>query len=188
MPINRPPDDRMPGIRPRATLGRRLDVMSRAAFPLVCTLLAMLLAMAPFGFAGQAMLLPAIALPCVFFWSLFRPAAMPPPAVFVVGLFLDLLGYLPIGCGVLTLLVLHGFTVRWRRSLFRLGFGFVWIAYAGMAAGAAALLWTLASLLTFRLLPPGPAVFVFVLTVALYPAIAILFTAAHRSIADPEQA
>jgi rod shape-determining protein MreD len=188
MPIERPPEGRLPGIRPRPTLGRRLDAMSRAAFPFSCTVLLMLLAMAPFGFAGQAMLLPAITLPCVFFWSLFRPAAMPPPAVFLIGLFLDLLGYLPVGAGVLTLLVLHGFTVRWRRVLARQGFLVVWIGFAVMAAGAAALLWALASVLAFRLLPPGPAVFLFVLTVALYPTVAILFTAAHRSVADPGQA
>jgi rod shape-determining protein MreD len=188
MPIERPPEGRLPGIRPRPTLGRRLDAMSRAAFPFACTLLLMLLAMAPFGFAGQAMLLPAIALPCVFFWSLFRPAAMPPPAVFLIGLFLDLLGYLPVGSGVLTLLVLHGFTVRWRRVLAKQGFAVVWIGFAVMAAGCAALLWVLASLLTFRLLPVGPAVFLFVLSIAVYPTIAILFTGAHRSIADPERA
>jgi rod shape-determining protein MreD len=188
MAIERLPEGRTPGIRPRPTLGRRLDAMSRAAFPFACTLLLMLLAMAPFGFAGQAMLLPAITLPCVFFWSLFRPAAMPPPAVFLIGLLLDLLGYLPVGTGVLTLLVLHGLTVRWRRSLARQGFAVVWISYAIMAVGAAALFWALASVLTFRLLPAGPAVFLFVLTIAVYPTVAILFTAAHRSIADPERA
>jgi len=188
MAIERPPEGRMPGIRPRQTLGRRLDATARAAFPFACTVLLMLLSMAPFGFASQAMLLPALTLPSVFFWSLFRPAAMPPPAVFVIGLLLDLLGYLPVGSGVLTLLVLHGFTVRWRRTLARQGFAVVWISFAALAAGAAALLWALASLLTFRLLPPAPAVFLLVLTVAVYPAIAILFTLAHRSVANPERA
>jgi rod shape-determining protein MreD len=188
MAIEQPPEHRTPGIRPRPTLGRQLDAVSRAAFPVVCTVLLMLLAMAPFGFADQAMLLPAITLPCVFFWSLFRPAAMSPPAVFLIGLLLDLLGYLPIGAGVLTLLVLHGFTVRWRRTLARQNFTVVWIAFAGLAAGAAGLLWTLASLLTFRLLPPGPVVFLCVLTTAIYPTVAILFTGAHRSIADPDRA
>jgi rod shape-determining protein MreD len=188
MPIERPPEGRLPGIRPRPTLGRRLDAMSRAAFPFACTLLLMLLSMAPFGFAGQAMLLPALTLPCVFFWSLFRPAAMPPPAVFLIGLVLDLLGYLPVGAGVLTLLVLHGFTLRWRRVLARQGFAVVWISFALMAAGATAILWALASILAFRLLPPAPIAFLFVLTIAVYPIVAILFTAAHRSIADPERA
>ena len=38
-------------------------------------------------------------LACVYFWSLFRPAAMPPPVVFLIGVLLDLLGYLPLGVG-----------------------------------------------------------------------------------------
>jgi len=187
-PIRRPPGERMPGIRPRPTLARRLDALARAAFPGVCTLLLMLLAIAPFGFADQSMLLPAITLPSVFFWSLFRPTSMPPPTVFAIGLLMDLLGYLPIGVGVLTLLILHSFAIRWRRVLARQSFALVWIAFAGMAAASAALLWTLSSALSFRLMPPGPALFLAVLATAFYPAVASLFTLAHRSIADPEQA
>ncbi len=59
----------------------------------------MLLTETPFGFADQAALLPAVTLACVYFWSLFRPAAMPPPVVFLIGLLFDLLGYLPLGVG-----------------------------------------------------------------------------------------
>ena len=39
--------DQTPGIRPRATLGRRLDIAARHAFPAGCTVLLMLLAEAP---------------------------------------------------------------------------------------------------------------------------------------------
>src|SRR6478752_5999109 len=62
-------------MRPRQTLGRQLDVAARHAFPAVSTVVLMLLAEAPFGFANQTALLPAITLACVFFWSLVRPAA-----------------------------------------------------------------------------------------------------------------
>ena len=106
---------------------------------------------------------------------------MPPPAVFLIGLFLDLLGYLPIGAGVLTLLVLHGFAVRWRRFLTRAGLrgGLDRLCRHGRRCGGAVLgCWH--RVLTFRLLPSGPAVFQFVLTIAVYPALAILFTGAHR--------
>ena len=44
----------------------------------------MILSLAPFGVPGQAALLPAVALTCVWFWSLYRPAAMPPPMVAVL--------------------------------------------------------------------------------------------------------
>jgi rod shape-determining protein MreD len=180
--------DQTPGIRPRATLGRRLDIAARAAFPAGCTVVLMLLTGAPLGIADQAALLPTITLACVYFWSLHRPAAMPPPVVFVVGLLFDLLGYLPLGVGVLTLLIVHGVALRWRSVLTLQGFLPGWLAFAGVAVGAALLGWALTALLSFRLLSVGPALFQAVLTFALYPALAVVFVRADRTIADPERA
>jgi rod shape-determining protein MreD len=180
--------DQIPGIRPRATFGRRLDIAARHAFPASCTLMLMLLTLTPVGIADQAVLLPAVTVACVYFWSLFRPAAMPPAVVFAIGLMLDLLGYLPIGVGVLTLLIVHGLALRWRRMLTSQGFIAVWLAFGGFAAGAAMIDWVLTAVISFRLLPLGPAVFQAVLTTALYPALAILFIRAHRTVADPERA
>ncbi len=179
---------RTPGIRPRPTLWRQLDAASRAAFPAAFTALLLLLLAAPLRLPGQAQLQPAAALACVFFWSLFRPASMPPPAVFALGLLSDLLGLEPPGINVLTLLITYGLAVRWRRVLAQQGFLLVWLAFVAVAAGAAALEWLLTSLLTFRLLPGGAALFQFALTAGLYPVMATLFTRAHRGLANPEQA
>jgi rod shape-determining protein MreD len=151
-------------------------------------MLLMLLVLTPVGIADQAMLLPAVTFSCVYFWSLFRPAAMPPPVVFAIGVLFDLLGYLPIGVGVLTLLIVHGVALSWRPVLTRLGFLPVWLAFGAIAIGASALDWALTALISFRLLPLAPAVFEAVLTTALYPALAVLFIRAHRTVADPERA
>jgi rod shape-determining protein MreD len=179
-------DDKRPGIRPRPSLGRQLDIIARHSFPATSTVLLMLLCSLPFGISGQAALLPATTLAAVYFWSLFRPAALPPPIVFAIGLLLDLLGYLPIGAGVLTLLLLHGFARRARRSLTQAGFIAVWLAFLAAAACATALIWSLTSLLALHPMPPGPTLFLAVLAGALYPAIAALLTTAHRTIANPE--
>ncbi len=180
--------DQLPGIRPRATLGRRLDIAARCSFPATCAILLMLLTQMPLGIPNQFALLPAVTLACVYFWSLFRPAAMPPPVVFAIGLLFDLLSYLPIGVGVLTLLVVHGLALRWRRWLTSQGFMSVWLAFAGFAIGAAVLSWFLTAGLSVRFLPVAPALFQAVLTTALYPGLAVLFIQAHRTIADPERA
>ena len=182
-----PRDEQLPGIRPRPSLGRRLDIMSRHSFPATSTVLLMLLCGLPLGITDQAELLPSVTLAAVFFWSLFRPISLPPAIVFAIGLLLDLLGYLPIGCGVLTLLVVHGLARRWRRTLTQQGFVLVWLAFACVGTGAAALIWTLTSLLSLRLMPIGPALFQATLTGALYPALAILLIRAHRTIANPER-
>jgi rod shape-determining protein MreD len=180
--------DRRPGIRPRATLGRRLDIAARGSFPACTTVLLMLLSQAPLGITEQAALLPAIALCCVWFWSLFRPRALPPPVVFVIGLMMDLLGCLPLGVGVFTLLAVQGVALALRRSLSHRGFISIWVTFTGVATAASLAIWLLVMLLTFRLLSPGPAVFMAVLTVALFPVLAVPFAAAHRSVANPDQA
>lgn len=180
--------DERPGIRPRQSWGRRLDIAARHAFPVSSTILLMLVSQAPFGIMDQAVLLPSFTLICIWFWSVFRPAGMPPPAVFLVGLLLDLLGYYPLGVGVLTALAVHGVAMRARRRLARQSFVVVWLMFAAVAIPSAALGWALTTILTFRLMPAGPAVFQAVLSSALYPALAIPLAAAHRSIADPERA
>ncbi len=180
--------DKTPGIRPRPTLWRQLDAASRAAFPAACTALFLLVLSFPLGVPGQAEWQPAAALACVFFWSLFRPTSMPPAVVFAIGLLADLLGLSPIGASVLVLLIVHGFAVRWRRVLVRQGFLIVWLAFVGVAAGAALLQWALVCALTVRLFSPSPALFQFALTCGLYPVLAMLFTRAHRGLANPDQA
>ncbi|HEY1934843.1 MAG TPA: rod shape-determining protein MreD [Acetobacteraceae bacterium] len=181
-------DEQRPGVRPRRTLGRRLDIAARYAFPTTCTMLLMLLTRAPLGLSGQAVLLPAVALSSVWFWSVFRPTGMPPPAVFLIGVLYDLLGWQPIGTGVLVLLLLHGAALRARRPLATGGFLLIWLGFAAAATAAAALEWALTCLLTWRLLPPAPAIFQAVLSASIYPALAIVFARAHRSVANPERA
>ncbi|MBC7634329.1 MAG: rod shape-determining protein MreD [Acetobacteraceae bacterium] len=180
--------DRLPGIRPRPSIGRKLDIAARRSFPTVVTGLLLVLAAAPLGIGGQPQTQLAIALASVFFWTLVRPASMPPLAVFLLGLLLDLLSYAPLGVGVVILLVLHGFTLAGRRVLGRAGFMLAWIAFALLALGAVALQWGLTALLTLRLLPVAPAILAAILAVGLYPLLAVPLARAHRTLAETDQA
>ena len=180
--------DRRPGIRPRQSLGRRLDIAARYSFPMLVTVLLILLTQAPLDIPGQAALLPAMTLCCVWFWSVSRPDAMPPPLVFMIGVFMDLLGYLPLGTGVFTLLVVHGIAVKLRRGLARRGFAWSWVLFGIVATGASALIWLLSMLLTLRLLSPFPVLFIATLAIALFPVLAVPFAAAHRTVANPDHA
>ncbi len=179
---------RTPGIRPRPTLWRQLDSASRASFPAACTALLLVVLAAPLGLPGQAELQPAAALACVFFWSVFRPASMPAAVVFALGLLSDLLGLGQLGVGVLTLLFTHGLAWRFRRALAGRGFLLVWLAFIGVAAGAAGLGWLLTSVLLLRPVSASAALFQFGLTAGAYPLLSTVFTWAHRGLADPDQA
>lgn len=180
--------DRTPGIRPRPSLWRWLDLASRQSFPTLSTAGGMLLIAAPLGLPGQAELLAGFALAAVFFWALFRPASVPPAIVFALGLLGDLLGFGPLGVRVLILLLTYGLAVRWRRRLAKQQFVLVWLAFVAVAAGAAGLEWGLDSLLALQLLPPAAGLFQFVLTAGLYPGLAAALTWAHRGVAAWEQA
>jgi len=143
----------------------------------------MVLAAAPIGLPS---LLPAVALAGVFFWSLFRPAAMPALAAFGLGLLQDLLGFAPLGIGVLTLLLVHAGALRVRRVLVRQSFLLVWLAYCGFAALSVALGYLLQALLGWGLPPTGPALALVGLTAGAYPLLAWLMTLAHRAMQRAE--
>jgi rod shape-determining protein MreD len=168
---------------PGPGLLRRLDRLGRAAFPAVLTALLMVLASAPAGLPAAG---PAIAFAAVFFWSVFRPAILPPPAVFALGLLQDLLGFAPLGTGVLTLLLVHGFALRVRGFLARRSFLWVWLACGVTSLLAAAIGFVLHAALTFSV-PAWQAALVFAgLATGLYPLLAAPFTRLHRAMQRDE--
>ena len=86
------------------------------------------------------------------------------------------------------MLVTHGIAQRLRGFLPRQGFAVVWLIFTAVACGVAALNWALVSLLTFSLLPSGTVLFQAGLAAAMYPAVAIPLSLAHRSVANPDLA
>ncbi len=151
-------------------------------------MLLVLLLCAPFDLPEQQALLPGATMASVFFWSLFRPASMPAPIVFALGLLYDLLSFSPPGLAIVTLLIVHAVGVGARHSLARQGFVVVWLVFLLVAAGAILLDYALMCGFTFRLLPPQPALFELALSAGLYPLLSALFTWAHRGVADPSRA
>lgn len=156
---------------PASGLLRRIDALGRGILPV--------------GLFG---LVPAVALSSVFFWSVCRPAALPPPAVFGLGLLQDLLTAAPPGSGMLVLLVVHGLSTRWRRRMAAQGFLLVWLAFCGVSAGAAALGEALQVLLAWHALPIPPGLWQAVLTAGLYPLLAWPLTRVHEAMLRAESA
>lgn len=179
------PPARRPQGRPAPAPGllRRIDAFARFAFPGFSTAFLMVLAAAPVSLPSPVF---AVALPCVAFWSVFRPAAMMPPIVFLLGLLMDLLTLAPLGAGVLILLALHAVALRFRRFLARQSFLAVWLAFCLAALGAAALLWGLQALLSLRLPPFAPALHAAMLAAGLYPAITLVLTRIHEAMLQAE--
>ncbi len=173
--------------RPEPPMGllRRLDAAARAGFPGLFTAFLIILAAVPVGVPG---IIGAVSLPCIFFWTIFRPAAMPAPVVFSLGLLQDLLSFAALGTGVLTLLILHGVTLRLRDVLARQSFLANWLVFGGLAAGAAALGWALQAVLGWMLPPAAPGLHQLGLAVGLYPALAWVLARVHTAMRRAETA
>jgi len=127
-------------------------------------------------------------MPAIAFWTVFRPAGMAPPIVFVLGLLLDLLTMAPLGVHIIVLLALHGAAMRLRFWLARQGFFLVWLCFCAGASAAILLAWGFTALLLLKLPPWQPIFHTLLLTTGLYPPIAILLSRAHEAMRRAENA
>lgn len=176
------------GLRRNLTIWRRLDMASRHAWPAAFMFFGMLVIGVPLGMPGLAVLRPAFAMACVFFWSLYRPSSLPAPLVAGMGLLLDLLGISPLGLWAVLLLVFQGATLAARRRLILQSFLVTWAVFFGFAAVASGFAWAMQSGLGLRLLPVSPMAAQILLAGGIYPALAGLFIRAHRGPAAAELA
>ncbi len=181
-PLRAPPPGRP---EPPQDFSRRLEALLRLAFPLVSTAVLLILSAAPIGLPSLPF---ALAMPCISFWTVFRPAAMAPPIVLALGLLLDLLTFAPLGVHIMALLVLHGAAMRLRFLLARQSFLVVWCSFALGALLCAALAWGFTALLLLNLPPWQPILHTLLLSAGLYPLLVLLLSRAHEAMRRAENA
>lgn len=167
---------------------RGLDRAARHALPAVSIAAAIILfampGLSPVGSDIRA----GFVIGSVYFWTLYRPAALPAPVVLVLGLLMDLLTDAPLGLWGVLLLLGQGAVGLARSSLIRQSFLLVWLGFAGFAAAVAIGEWLGRSILALMLLPIGPLAVQACVAALLYPLFALVLTRAHRGAAAPELA
>jgi rod shape-determining protein MreD len=159
----------------------RLDAWARNLSPFALTLLMLIIGTAPLHIPHFVPLGPGLAMISIYYWAIHRPGLLPAPAVFAIGLIGDLLGAAPLGVGTLILLLVHAIALSQRRLFSGQPFLVVWWGFSMIAAGAMSLGWMLSSIVSGAALDPKPAIFAYLMTLALYPAIGDLFARAQRS-------
>ncbi len=166
----------------RGGLWYRLDLFARNLWPVALTLVLVILSQIPVRLTDSTPVVPALAMIAVYYWTIHRPDLMPVWAVFLIGLFQDLLGGGPMAIGILTLLAVQAMVASQRRFFASASFFVIWLVFLLFAAGAQALLWLLASAYAGLALEPGPVAFQYLLTIAVYPCLAWIFAQAQRVI------
>jgi rod shape-determining protein MreD len=167
------------------SLLHRLDLWARNLSPFALTLLMLIIGATPlhipyFQPPGQGLVMIS-----VYYWAIHRPALLPAPAVFAIGVVGDLMGAAPLGVGTLILLLVYAIAASQRRLFHGQPFLVVWWGFMMIAAGAMSLGWMLASLVAGAVIEPRPAIFVYLMTLALYPVVADVFARAQRAFLRP---
>lgn len=123
-----------------------LDRWSVWLSPFALTFFLVLASATPLRLPGGAVVAPSFALIAVFFWTLHRPDAMPPLAVFAIGLVQDVLSGEPLGVNAAVLVMVQAGLASQRRFFNGKSFSVVWLGFAIAAVGAYAASWALVSI------------------------------------------
>jgi rod shape-determining protein MreD len=151
-----------------------------AVLPLVATVFLALLSAVPTHLPSFQMVTPVFALAAVYFFAIYQPSLLPPPAVFGVGLFQDALLGLPFGLSALVLLGAYGLIVSQRNAFRGRPFLIAWAGFAVVTPVTVAVTWAIVSALSGTVVPPIPAAFQTLLTIAVYPLINVALAALTR--------
>ncbi len=151
--------------------------------PVTVTASLAVLAAVPIAIPEYAAVTPNFVLMSLFHWTLYRPEYLGYLAVFLIGLFFDLLTTAPgTTLGLTSLVLLAG---RWavfsnRKFFIARHFPFVWLWFAALTVGTDMVVWLMVSVLNGFLLNPRSLAFQAVLTIALFPPAAWVFARLQR--------
>ena len=149
----------------------RLDLLARHITPFIIALILIIVSQLPMHLPELGRATPMLALIAVYHWTVFRPELLPSPAVFIIGLFLDLLSGGPVGINAVVLLLVYGVVLSQRRFLFGKSFAVVWIGFGVVGASATLVTFLVVSLYHFTPVAPQGFLFQYLLTLGLFPLI-----------------
>ncbi len=158
-----------------------LDIAVRAVFPTLTLFILVLIMAMPARASLSVPAAPWLPILALFFWLLYRPTAVPAVAAFAFGLFHDILIGAPLGAHAIVYVVAHAAITTQRRFFAGKSFTIVWLGFAGVVIGAAALSWALGSLYHLTLLAPGDLGLQALATICVYPVFAWIFLRCEAS-------
>lgn len=169
------------------TFIQKLDSRARNILPFGLTMIVLLFGLTPTYLPGLAQVTPLYTLVAVYFWAVYRPDLLGYGFGFALGILEDLLTGAPLGVGALVLLLTQWVVFNQHKFFHAKPFAITWFAFVIVAFGAALLKWVCIGLITDGGFTPFGDLFVaYLITVAMYPVIAWLFSKAQTGLlAEP---
>jgi rod shape-determining protein MreD len=167
-------------------------VASLQGLPVELLMLVMLFGQAAPYAPWKSSVQTAFAMGSVFFLARSRPASMPPVAAFIIGLLHDLFGAMPVGVGILGMLLVQsaGQLTAEKRRLTLMGNGWLkgWMVFIPAAIVVALFTWIVMSVLSGQLLPLSAPLKQGGAMIILYPVVALCWSGFQRLIDRPSYA
>jgi len=167
------------------SLMSQLDEFARGLVPLGITFTLVLFETMPLPLPGAVA--PALSLIALYYWAVYRPDLMPPIAVFMVGILLDVVTGASVGVNALILLLVYGTVLSQRRFLLGKSFNVLWFGFFLTAFVAGLINWLILSVLNDVVLDPTPLIIQLLITVLIYPLFSWLLGRTQKAvIREPE--
>jgi rod shape-determining protein MreD len=128
--------------------GQTLEPWSWLGVPTLCAIVALMLLDTPFRLLALGLPEPMVPMALAFAWAVIRPSVLGPIALFVLGLFTDLLWNGPLGLWAVALIAAHGLAIIGRNLMAGQGGAVLmawYLAACCLGFGVAYLLATIAS-------------------------------------------
>ena len=173
----------MTEITRRQTTLQKLDARARMILPFGLTVVVLLFGLTPTYIPGLAQITPMYTLVAIYFWAIYRPDLLGYGLGFGIGILEDLLTGAPLGVGALTILLTQWVVFNQQKFFHAKPFAITWFAFGLVAFGAMLLKWVCIGLVTTSgFTPVGDLFAAYLITLAVYPIIAWLFSKARTGL------
>ena len=148
---------------------QKLDNTTRVALPFAIALVSVFLSViaVPFPYVGEIM--PPLPLIIVYWWVLYRSDLFGAGSAFVVGMFFDLVHFIPLGLSALLFVGMQQMIVQQRRFFMGQTFLMIWAGFSVTCVMVMALQWLLLCIIRWYALPVLPVVMQILFAVGLFP-------------------
>ncbi len=166
----------------KISIWSRLDILTRNMTPLLLTFALLILSSVQTYINNFSAVMPMLVLMSIYYWAIYCPHLMPIWLVFIIGIIQDLMSGSLVGMQAFILLTIFGFVLRQRRFFHGKNFGVVWWGFMLVGIFAAILQWVFIIIIQQTWVSPSPVFFSYLISVAIFPILAIIMIAIHRTL------
>ena len=164
-----------------------LRTVGRWGLALLALFVLLALSATPLEIAHLGEIRPVFMLMAVYYGTILRPSLLPPLAVFLLGLVLDLLSVYPLGMHALIFVAAQWLTRVQRKFLLGQPFPVIWAGFSLVALGAGVLQWILFALFNTALTPVRPMLISVLISALLFPLMAFALSIVYKYFLDDSE-